>query len=131
MRESFERSVRSLDAIVAMTGRFFAAERIDPRHRFAVDLAIEELFTNLVKYQPEGADEILVSLERDGDRLTIEIQDFGVDRFDPTTVEGDVDPPIERIRPGGLGLRLVRRLMDEIRYRYRDRTGTITLTKHL
>ncbi len=132
MRESFERSVRSLDAIVALTDRFFEAERIDPGHRFAVDLAIEELFTNLVKHQPDGAGGILVSLERNGDRLTIEIRDFDVDRFDPTTIEEvDVDRPIEQIEPGGLGLHLVRRFMDGIRYRYRNRTSTITLTKNL
>ena len=51
---SFRRSFDSLEEIFAFTAGFFAANGIDRGLLPTVDLALEELFTNMVKYSPAG-----------------------------------------------------------------------------
>ena len=51
---SFRRSFDSLEEIFAFTSEFFAAHGIDRGLLPTVDLALEELFTNMVKYSPAG-----------------------------------------------------------------------------
>ncbi len=132
MRQRFRRSFDALERVFAFTARFFVEERIDSRHRFDVDLAIEEIFTNMVKFHPRGSGEISIGLERAGDELQITLRDFDVDSFDVSRAGGvDVSLPLEERRPGGLGLHLTRKVMDEIRYEYRDRCSTVTLIKRL
>ena len=131
MQQAFSRSIESLGEIFGFTESFYEQERIESSHRFAVDLAVEELFTNMVKYT-RGANDVQIRLERTDDRLTVRLTDFDVEAFDVTqAAEARVDLPIEQRRPGGLGIHLTRKLMDRIDYEYVDRTSTITLIKQL
>jgi anti-sigma regulatory factor (Ser/Thr protein kinase) len=52
--QSFRRSFDSLEEIFEFTSGFFAAHGIDRGLLPTVDLALEELFTNMVKYSPAG-----------------------------------------------------------------------------
>src|SRR5262245_31279854 len=132
VRKSFPRTFASLEGIFRFAADYFERERIDPRHRKAVDFALEEIFTNMVKYHPGNPNDILITLERDTDRLRITVTDFDVERFDVTAApENPTDVPLEKRRPGGLGIQLTRRLMDGIEYEYVDRQSRVTLTKNL
>jgi anti-sigma regulatory factor (Ser/Thr protein kinase) len=100
--------------------------------RNVMEFIAEELFTNMVKYNPAGGGEIGVELERRGDQLECRISDPDSERFDPTAVPApDVAAPAEQRRPGGLGLHLSRRLADAIEYDYLGRTSRITFRKAL
>ena len=83
-------------------------------------LILEELFTNVVKYGragDEGAETIGVALAVSGRELTIEFSDDGPP-FDPLLA---ATPDLDRLiadRPvGGLGLHILRSLVDHARYR--------------
>jgi anti-sigma regulatory factor (Ser/Thr protein kinase) len=55
-----------------------------------------------------------------------------VDSWDVTRApEAALDSPVEARRPGGMGLHLVRKVTDDLRYEYRDRSSTITVTKRI
>ena len=115
----FPRRTDAIDAIVAFTAEAFAALGIDPRLRTPVDLALEELFTNVVKYDEEGAAPVRIALARKagGVEATVTVQ--GVGRFDPTGAPApDVGRPLEERTPGGLGLHLVRQFADSLQYDY-------------
>ena len=128
----FRRSFDALDELFPTTERFFDAHALDRRYLHDVRLTIEELFTNMVKYAPEGAPEILLELAVANDTLTIRLTDFDVEPFDIREApRPPLDRPIAERRPGGLGLHLVRELMDGIDYHYEDRRRTTTLTKRL
>ncbi len=63
-----------------------------------------------------------------GQGLRICLTDTDVDRFDPRQGPPvDTQAAIEDREPGGLGLYLVMKMVNEIRYVYRDRTSTIIL----
>jgi serine/threonine-protein kinase RsbW len=126
------RSIGSLAGLFAFLDGFVERQGIPEDAAFDVRLALEELFTNMVKYHPEGGDRILVRLELDGPSVRATLQDFEVDSWDVTRApEPDVNAPLEARRPGGLGLHLVRKVTDDFRYEYRDRSSTITVTKRI
>jgi serine/threonine-protein kinase RsbW len=132
MKKTFKRSFDSLERIFAFTERFFAREEIEESHRFAVNLAVEELFTNMVKYNADSPSEIAVQMIRRDDRLEVSVSDLEAHPFDVTRVdEARVDLPLEQRRPGGLGLHLVKKMMDDIDYDWSNGRSTITVTRML
>ena len=64
MQRRFPRHVQALAEVFDFAARFCAAEQIDDRDRWVVDLTLEELFTNVLKHNPEGRGEVLIELER-------------------------------------------------------------------
>ena len=52
--------------------------------------------------------------------------------FDMTTLsDTSIDASSDALKPGGQGLQLVRRIVDEIKYDYTNRTSTITMVMYL
>jgi anti-sigma regulatory factor (Ser/Thr protein kinase) len=132
MERRFRRSVKALEEIFDFVTEFAASERVPVERRYDVDLILEELFTNMVKYGGPAGEDIAIGLERQGDSLSIVLRDFGVDEFDITAARPRRNgTPDGEPMPGGRGLDLVRQYADDIRYDFRDRITTITVTKRL
>jgi anti-sigma regulatory factor (Ser/Thr protein kinase) len=132
MERKFKRDIQSLDKIFSFISEFITKYRIDDSLTFTLNLVVEELFTNLVKYNSETSHDILISLSRDKNQLIISLTDFDVEPFDVTkSTEVDVDQSIKKRKVGGLGLHLVKRMVDYIDYEYKNRESKITLIKNL
>ena len=132
VERAFDRSFDELPAIVAFTAEAFAREGVDPALRPDVDFALEELFTNMVKYSPSGDAAVTIGVTGIAGGVEVRMTDTGVEPFDVTQApDADVTLPIEARRPGGLGLHLIRRLLDSIEYEYRQdlRQSRITFRK--
>lgn len=130
MNRMYPRSLSALQDIVADTADFFARHGIDPGLRTAVDLAIEELFVNMVKYNRGTQHEIALEMHAKGRGVEVNITDFDVDRFDPTRAPAvDINAPLAEREPRGLGIYLVLQVVDTIRYEYRNRQSHITFSK--
>ncbi len=129
LERRFERSLDSLAEISGFLGGFFDAHRIGAGHLESVRLAVEELFTNMLKYGG-GSERIRIGMHIEGRELVISLTDYDVDEFDPTThPDAPVDRPLAERQPGGLGIHLVKQVMDRIEYEYVDRNGTTRLFK--
>ncbi len=116
---SFPRRIDALPAIFAFTadsvGRLGAAPALLP----TIDFAVEELFTNMVKYSRESAADVRITLAARGGDVEVELIDSDVDAFDPRSrPEVDIHQPLEARQPGGLGIHLVRRMVEDFVYRY-------------
>jgi anti-sigma regulatory factor (Ser/Thr protein kinase) len=96
---------------------------------FVITFAVEELFTNMVKYNPSGPPDVHVSADvRDGS-IVVRLEDEQEHQFDPTQApDPDVHKSISERRPGGLGLFLVRKMVDNVEYLRDGRKSIITLT---
>jgi anti-sigma regulatory factor (Ser/Thr protein kinase) len=127
MQKKFKRNFGQLKEIVALTGQFFAENDIDPSLRYVVDLAVEELFVNMVTYNTESDEDILIEMGPHDHGVEVSLTDYDVERFDPREVAPvDVDAPLDDRAPGGLGLYLVLKMVDSIHYEYRNRQSKIT-----
>lgn len=130
MTTTYPRSLDALEQIVADTERCFDELGINVSLRGAVDLAIEELFVNMVTYNVETRENIAIDIRRIDGGVEVSVTDFGVDGFDPSRpVSVDIDAPLAERDPRGLGLYLIHKMVDSIRYEYRDRTSKVTITK--
>lgn len=129
---TFQRSFDSIPTIFAFTAGEFARLGLDPGLLPTVDLALEELFTNMVKYSKTSRAEVRIELSGIERGVEVTMTDYDVEPFDVTKApDVDITLPIDARRPGGLGLHLIRRLLDSIEYEYsRDsRRSRITFRK--
>lgn len=106
---------------------------LDMSLTMSLNLAIEEAVVNVMEYAyPEGEQgNVDIEVIADDKWLTFIISDNGIP-FDPTTQE-DADTTLSaEERPiGGLGIFLVRQLMDSINYQRKDGKNILTLSKKM
>jgi len=124
------RRIESLKDIYEFIEAFFESNDTAEPVRYPVHFVVEELFTNMVKYNPGNMNTILLDIDTDGDGVKVMITDYDVDNFDVTKKRNvDVTAPLEERKVGGLGLHLVRHMVDKLDYHYEDRQSRITFTK--
>lgn len=132
MEKTLPRDIGTLDDLFAFISDFVEEEGLGEAVKYSLDLVMEELFVNMVRYQAGGRDVVDLRLERENDRLKVTLVDYGVEPFDITKKEPyDTTRPIEERQPGGVGILLVHRMMDDVAYEHRDGNSIITLIKQL
>jgi phosphoserine phosphatase len=118
---AFARRIDVLDEVVAFTDMALAGSTLDDARRHAVHFGIEELMTNMIKYAPHGSPCIELSIRAGAGGVEVTLTETGVDAFDPTRASDvRIDQPATERQPGGLGLHLVRKTVDALRYAYID-----------
>ncbi|HEU0277367.1 MAG TPA: ATP-binding protein [Rhodanobacteraceae bacterium] len=131
-RQEFPRSFAALEAIHAFVVAHLPVRDARGAVGYAVFMAIEELFTNMVKYNPVGTGLIRIELALEGGMVACHVIDPDSERFDPTAAaEVDIDRPVAERQPGGLGLQLVKRMVDSLSYDYTGRRSTISFVRRL
>ena len=112
---------------------FCANQAIPAACAFKLNIALEELLTNTISYgyADTGRHEIAVDIAREGETLVAEISD-DARQYDPLQAPPpDLDSAIEDRRIGGLGVHLVKTMMDNVTYAYRDGRNHVTLRKKI
>jgi serine/threonine-protein kinase RsbW len=97
---------------------FLLRHGVDRTALFAVEMAIEEIATNAIKYafRSYSGGEITIEAAAMPGRAELIIEDNG-DAFDPTTApDPEVNRALEDMPIGGLGIHLVRELTDGFEY---------------
>ena len=129
---TIENRIEELRRLAALVEEFGAEENWPPDLIFQVNLVLEEVAINVINFGHDGSlHEIEIALTSELDALTIEVIDNGR-AFDPTkdATVPDVTLPIEERPVGGLGVYLVRTMMDEMRYRREEGRNHLTLVKY-
>lgn len=123
----------ALADLVAFTAAAFEQKGIDRSLLTVADFALEELFTNVVKYGHTDA-AVQVELRAIPGGFEACLTADGVADFDVTRAPAlDTHLPLEQRQPGGLGLQLTRQMVDSIEYDYQDtqRRSRVTFRKTL
>lgn len=100
---------------------------------FEINLALDELFTNIISYgfpdQSEHFIRVNVSAERGV--LTVVLEDDGI-AFNPVArIPPELPCTLDECKVGGLGIHLVKNLMDEVTYERRTGANVLTLKKSI
>ncbi len=108
-------------------------KHLDQSLAMSLNLALEEVVTNVIMYAyPEGADG-LVDIEAIIRKESIDflVIDSGTP-FDPTTVPAaNIDAPAEDRPIGGLGIYLVKSIMDTVEYKRYEGKNILSMTKKI
>ena len=92
-------------------------------------VCIDELFSNISLYS--GANDVELTIKGDDDSVFLIIKDDGI-QFDPTAAdEADTTQSADDRRIGGLGIHIVRKLMDSVSYEYINGKNIVTLEKKI
>jgi len=100
---------------------------------YQLRLVSEEALINIINYAyGKGVGELKIDCETiNDDTIFIEISDGGV-AFDPLQKEDpDITLPVEERRVGGLGIFIIKNIMDTVDYKREDGKNVLTLTKKL
>lgn len=121
--------IDELERIASAVESFGRENDWSPAMVFRVNLVLEELGLNIMTHAyNEGLHEIEITLVSEVDAITIEIEDDGRP-FDPLK---DAPPPdltrsLEDRPVGGLGIHLVRSMMDELHYQRKQGRNCLTM----
>jgi serine/threonine-protein kinase RsbW len=94
---------------------------------YAVELAVDEACANIIEhaYGGEGVGDIQCTCQVNKDKLTITLRDSGKP-FNPESVpEPNLNVPLEELQPGGAGLFLMRKMMDEVEFKFDPVKGNV------
>ncbi|GAB4537387.1 MAG: hypothetical protein Kow0063_24100 [Anaerolineae bacterium] len=94
---------------------------------YAVEMAVDEACTNIIEhaYGGEGRGDIECTCEVNCDKLVVTLRDYGRS-FNPSSVpEPDIQAALEDRQEGGLGVYLIRKLMDEVHFEFTPDAGNI------
>lgn len=132
MLRTFPRNLDALEEVFAFVEQ--ALVTVDPSQLDLreIQLVVEELFTNCLRYNADGRHEVEIALTVAEDRLQVVLTDRGVEAFDITQVPKlSADRPLSERRSGGMGLQLVRSICDTLSYEHKQGTSRITAEKLL
>ena len=96
-------------------------------------IALDEVLNNIITHAfPDGRPSLIgIDWDIAGETITLVVEDEGIP-FDPLARPApDTTLPLEAREIGGLGIHIVRTLMDDVRYERRGGRNVLTMTKRL
>ncbi len=124
-------SMEYLDEVLSFIEKILEAGGFDEKAIRLVTISSEELFTNIASYayEEEGTGKVEISCELTKEKAVIRLKDWGTP-YDPLTHEDpDITASIEDREIGGLGIFMVKKFMDDVRYERVDGCNVIEIQK--
>jgi anti-sigma regulatory factor (Ser/Thr protein kinase) len=134
MDQSFDITIKSdsteIPAVSASLEKVMHAQGFSTDDILDTQLAVEEAITNIINHGYKNAiGEIIISCRINLYLAEIRIRD-NAHRFDPLSLpEPKLDGTIQDRKIGGLGVFLIRQVMDEISYRYENGQNILVMIK--
>lgn len=132
MKECAFTLVNELNEIPRMseyTAKFCRSNSLKMGNENALNLVLEELFTNIVKYGFEDREphSIDIRMELLDSEVEVEISDDGRPFNPMESATPDIDRPLEEREIGGLGIHIVRKLMHEVKYERKGEKNILSM----
>ena len=121
-------SINELERLEPFLEEFFQQNGLAQTHLSQINLALEEALANVIMYgYPEGTQgTVTLSMKVEGNAIRMEISDKGVP-FNPLQQQADLDVPLEKRKIGGLGIHLIKEIMDSVAYEYCEGRNVLRL----
>lgn len=128
----FAAQFKFLDEIRDFVGDIARSAGFDEKDVYNIQLATDEAASNIIEHAYEGVTDGVLDLScgMEKDAIRIVLIDYG-DPFDPSVIPvPDLKADLSERKIGGLGIFLMRKLMDEIHYEPRkDKSNVLTMIK--
>lgn len=131
---SLEAAVANISTVTDFVNAILEELDCPMKAQLQIDVAIDELFSNIAQYAyapGTGPATVRVETEEDPRAVILTFIDRGTP-FDPLAAEDpDITAPAEERSIGGLGVFLVKKTMDDVRYERRDGQNILRITKRM
>jgi anti-sigma regulatory factor (Ser/Thr protein kinase) len=121
-----------LTAVLEFTGAAMDGAGMERKQQNNIKIAVEEIFVNIVSYAyPAEVGDVTVSISFSPDKLALEFADCGAP-YDPLSkADPDTSLSADERAIGGLGVYMVKNIMDAVQYRYENNQNILRLEKFL
>lgn len=126
---TIEATLERLDEVLDFVNAELEANECDMKTVTQVEIAVEEIFVNIAHYayNPEiGGAVIRISV---GDEIIIEFEDNGIAYNPLEKIDPDITKNAEEREIGGLGIFMVKKIMDSVEYTHCDNKNILTIKK--
>lgn len=136
---SFEKKIKISNQLSELEKLFLFTQELQEKLELAPDvvfnlnLSLEEAMTNVILYAyPNGTGSIELAVKATEDNMYFTLQDQGIP-FNPLTEapEADITSPAEEREIGGLGIFLIKQLMDLVEYERQGESNILRMTKQI
>ena len=125
--KSYKPNIQSVHQIQEFVRETLLAFNSNKNKLLKIDLLIEEIVVNIIHYGCLGIEDSIIDVGLDtiDNKIILEISDNGL-AFNPLEQENpDVTTELDQRRPGGLGIFLVKQIVNEIQYERKDNKNTL------
>ncbi|QGY43170.1 ATP-binding protein [Maribellus comscasis] len=125
--------IDELNRVTAFVEDLAEQWKLPPSLTMHLNLALEEILSNIIFYAYNDSLEHIIDIDFNltGNKLSIQIIDEGK-AFNPLeTKRPDTQAPLDEREPGGLGIFLVKQLMDNLYYKRDNTQNILTLEKNI
>lgn len=129
---TLEAVIENLTQVTAFVDEQLEAADCPIRAHSLINVAVDELFTNVARYAytPEtGPITVCMELQADPAAAVITFIDEGTPYNPLLREQPDTTLPRRARKIGGLGIHMVKKTMDDLRYEYRDGQNVVTIVK--
>ena len=125
-------TIENLEPLTAFVDEQLEAHDCSLKAQTQIDVAIDELFTNIARYA-YGAEtgEAVIAVEFPDGFAEITFRDWGTPYNPLENPDPDITLPAEERQIGGLGIFMVKKSMDAVSYRYEDGQNVLTIRRKL
>lgn len=125
----FEANIDVLKDVQSFVMSFLNEHSVGEKEKRQLMIVVEEIFVNIASYAYRKTGEVIVKLEEQKKNIHLTFIDEGV-KFNPLeNEEPDVSLDANERSIGGLGIFMVKRLVDSIKYNYKDKQNILTIVK--
>jgi serine/threonine-protein kinase RsbW/sigma-B regulation protein RsbU (phosphoserine phosphatase) len=131
--KSFKPEIKSVHQIQKFVKENLPTSEENEKWLLRIDLVIEEIVVNIINYGCKGIENgiIDIMIDNSDNNIILEISDNGV-AFNPLEKEEpDVTIGLDKRKPGGLGIFLVKQITEKIEYTRKNNKNSIRLFMNL
>ena len=122
-------TMETVPQVAAFVEEHLEAFEVPMKLTMKLMVVVDEIYSNIVRYS--GATEAQVRIMKEVDTLRLIFCDNGKPYNPLDAKEPDVTAPAEERVIGGLGIFMVRKMIDNVEYMYKDNQNVLTLEAHL
>ena len=133
MHWTIKNELAEIARLAEQVEEFGVNNNIEPRYIFNINLSLDELLTNTINYGYDDHEEhvITINMYLTENEIVIQVEDDGMP-FNPLDMpDPDLSRELEERPAGGLGIYLVRTMMDQVEYVRQGDQNIITMHKRL
>lgn len=127
-----ESKIENIKKVIEFVNSKIENYNFNEKAKVEIEIAIDELFGNIAKYaygEDSGSVEVQATVKENPLQVEITFIDSGI-KYNPLEREmPDIDVNIHERKIGGLGIFITRKLMDDMKYEYKDGKNILTITR--